>query len=230
VKVDKRVVTIAVALSLALGQWTDVLAQSGSAPKKFALTIENIMRGPGLYGYEPNNVRWSGDSQHIYFTWKQASDPIDHPVDTYVVGRDGSGLRKLSDDEVKLAPPAFGSRTRDLKKMVYASDGDLFLYDFATDTRRQLTKTADAEANPNFTHDEKRVAFTRAGNLYVMALDTGMIEQMTEITAAAAPGAAPPAGDGGGRGGGRGGRGGGAPPVATGTGAEARGTDSQEFL
>ena len=55
-----------------------------------------------------------------------------------------------------------------------------------------------------------------------------MIEQMTEITAAAAPGAAAPA-DGGGRGGGRGGRGGGA-PVTAGTGAEARGTDSQEFL
>ena len=59
---------------------------------KFALTIDNIMRGPGLYGYEPAGVRWSGDSQHIYFQWKQASDPIDRPMDTYVVGRDGSGL------------------------------------------------------------------------------------------------------------------------------------------
>jgi dipeptidyl aminopeptidase/acylaminoacyl peptidase len=223
----RRTITIALALSLSLGQLPGLFAQ-----KKFALTIDNIMRGPGLYGYEPTNVRWSGDSQKIYFQWKQASDALTQPLDTYVVSRDGGGLRKLTDDEAKLAPPAFGSnRTRDRKKMVYAQDGDLFLYDFSTDTRRQLTKTAEAEANPNFTRDEKHVAFTRGGNLFVMSLETGMLEQMTEITAAAAPGAAPtPAGGGGGRGG-RSGRGGGAPPTETGAGgAEARGTDSQEFL
>ena len=138
-------VAIPVVLSLALGQWTGVFAQNQAvAHKPFALTIENIMRGPGLYGYEPNAVRWAGDSQRIYFTWKQASDPIDKPNDTYVVNRDGSGLRKLSEDEARLAPPTAGggrggpdapqqggSRTRDRKKMVYAADGDLFLYDFS---------------------------------------------------------------------------------------------------
>ncbi len=206
-------------LILISGQWTEVFGQ-----QKFALTIDNIMRGPGLYGYEPAGVRWSGDSQRIYFQWKQASDAVDHPMDTYVINRDGSGLKKLSDDEARYAPPAFGSRTRDRKKMVYASEGDLFLYDFATDRVRQLTKTAENESNPHFTRDEKRVAFTRGGNLYTMSLEDGMIEQMTEIVAA---GATPAPVDAGGRGG-RGGRGGGAPaPTA---GAQARGTDSQEFL
>ena len=75
---------------------------------KFALSIDNIMRGPGLYGYEPAQVRWSGDGERIYFQWKQASDPLLKDLDTYVVGRDGSGLKKLSDEEAKLAPPAFG--------------------------------------------------------------------------------------------------------------------------
>ena len=46
----------------------------------------------------------------------------------------------------------------------------------ATGTTRQITKTEDAETNPHFTRDEKRVAFTRANNLYVMALDSGAIE------------------------------------------------------
>ena len=41
---------------------------------QFALTIDNIMRGSGLVGYEPAQVRWSGDSQRIYFQWKQATD------------------------------------------------------------------------------------------------------------------------------------------------------------
>src|SRR5215472_7318480 len=80
------------------------------AQKKFDLTIDNIMRGPQLYGYEPSAVRWSGDSQRIYFQWKGASDPPLQPMDTYVVNRDGSGLRKLTEDEAKLAPPVQGNR------------------------------------------------------------------------------------------------------------------------
>src|SRR5581483_2113070 len=48
-----------------------VLVQAQTAGK-FALTIDNIMRGPGLVGYEPAQVRWSGDSRQIFFQWKQA--------------------------------------------------------------------------------------------------------------------------------------------------------------
>jgi dipeptidyl aminopeptidase/acylaminoacyl peptidase len=213
------------AFTLFLGQLTEVSGQ-----QKFALTIDNIMRGPGLYGYEPTAVRWAGDGKQIVFQWKQASDAVDHPMDTYVVNRDGTGLRKLSDEEARMAPPTFGVRTRDRRKMVYATDGDLFLYDFSTDKRRQLTKTADAESNPAFTRDEKRVAFTRGGNLYTMSLEDGMIEQMTEIVPPAAPGAAPATPVGGGRGGGRGGRGGGEAAPTSATGAPPKGTDSQEFL
>jgi len=219
---DKRLLAAAAVCALLLGQMTEVSGQ-----KKFTLTIDNIMRGPGLFGYEPAQVRWSGDNQRVFFQWKQASDPITHPFDTYVVNRDGSGLHKLSDDEAKLAPPPNGSHTRDRKKAVYTFEGDLFLYDFSTDKARQLTKTADAEANPQFTHDEKHVAFTRGGNLYVMSLEDGMIEQMTEINAAgAAPAAAAQAGFGG-----RGGRGGGgAAPITAAASTEQRGTESQEFL
>ncbi len=62
---------------------------------KFALTIDNIMRGPGLYGYEPAGVRWSGDGERIYFQWKQASDPRIKPADTYVVGARWLGTAEI---------------------------------------------------------------------------------------------------------------------------------------
>src|SRR5579863_3144720 len=158
-----------------------------SPASKFALTIDNIMRGPALYGYEPGQVRWSGDGQRIYFQWKQAGDPRIQPADTYVVGRDGSGLQKLSDAEAKLAPPAKGDTTRDKKRTVYSRDGDIFLFDATTGATRQLTKTEDAETNPHFTHDEKRVAFTRANNLYVTALDGSALEELTDIRPAGSP-------------------------------------------
>jgi dipeptidyl aminopeptidase/acylaminoacyl peptidase len=156
---------------------------------KFALTIDNIMRGPELYGYEPSEVRWSGDSTRVYFQWKQASDPRIRPTDTYVAGRDGTGLRKLSDEESKLAPPATGDTTRDRQRTVYSRDGDIYLYDGASGTTRQITKTEDAETDPHFTHDERRIAFTRSNNLYVIALDGVAVEQLTDVRP---PGSPPP--------------------------------------
>jgi dipeptidyl aminopeptidase/acylaminoacyl peptidase len=157
-----------------------------SAQSKFLLTIDNIMRGPGLYGYPPQDVRWSGDNQRIYFQWKQASDPVDQPADTWMVPRDSGYPRKLSDDDAKTAPPVSGDTTGDRMRTVYVRDGDVFLYDFTIDKARQLTKTLDVEKDPHFTHDEKRVAFTRGGNLYVMALEGGAIEQLSDIKPAPA--------------------------------------------
>jgi len=197
---------------------------------RFALTIDNIMRGPGLVGYEPTQVRWSGDSRKIYFQWKQVTQKEDEPADTYEVSADGSGLRKLSDEEAKQAPPVSGDTSHDQRLVTYSREGDIFVYDNSTGQTRQITKTTEAETNPRFLQDGKRIAFSRGGNLYVMALDTGMVEQMTDIrpAAAAAAGPAAPAGRGGG-GGGRGGRGGGGGAQAA-AGEPARGTDSQEAL
>jgi dipeptidyl aminopeptidase/acylaminoacyl peptidase len=174
------------------------------ADQKFALTIDSIMRGPGLYGYEPNDVRWSGDSQRVYFRWKQAADPQETPLDTYVVNRDGSGLRKLSEEQARLTPPFVAQTTRDHKRAVWTQNGDLYFYDYTPDMGRQLTKTAEAETNPHFSFDEKRVTFLRGGNLYALTLDSGALEQLTEVDA-----------------------GGGTPKPAR---IEDKGTDSQEFL
>ncbi len=173
-----------------------LLSSRANPAGKFALTIDNIMRGPQLYGYEPSQARWSGDGQRIYFQWKQASDPRIQPDDTYVVARDGSGMRKLPDADAKLAPPAAGTSTRDKKRTVYARAGSIFLYDAATGATRQITNTEDGESNPHFTQDEKRVAFTRGNNLYVVALEAGAspyaTQEMTDIRPAGTP---PPPGE-----------------------------------
>ena len=196
---------------------------------RFALTIDNIMRGPALVGYEPAQVRWSFDSQRLIFQWKQASDKPDAPMDTYTANRDGSGLRKLTDEEVK-ALPLPGDTSKDKRLTVYSRDGDIFLYDNTNGKIQQVTKTTDMESNPHFLPDGKRIYFTRANNLYVQSLETGFLEQMTDIRPAPAAGAAatPTAGtggggrgQGGGRGGGRGGGGG------RGDGAAAGGTTGE---
>ncbi|MDT7604922.1 MAG: hypothetical protein QOF61_2919, partial [Acidobacteriota bacterium] len=194
------------------------------APKKFELTVDSIMRGPALVGYPPQDVRWSQDSRKIYFRWKQASEPRLKEMDLYVVERDGTNLRKLSEDEAKLAPPANGELSKDKTLTVFSEDGDIFIYDHRAGTRRQVTRTTDAEQNPHFTRDQRHVSFTRAGNLYLMSLDTGSLEQLTDIRAGVAGGAQPQLAGGGGGGGQRGGG------ISAAVGAQGGGSDSQETV
>jgi dipeptidyl aminopeptidase/acylaminoacyl peptidase len=201
----------------------------------FVLTVDNIMRGPALVGYEPSGVRWSPDGSRILFQWKRNTDKEIAPMDTYTVNRDGGGLRKLTDEEVRQLPPASGDTTKDKRLMVYSSAGDLFTLDNSTGKITQLTKTTDDETNPRFTRDGKRVSFTRGGNLYVMSLDSGLLVQLTDIRPAAAPAtSAAPATAGGGRGlggfGGGRGQGGGRGAAAADAPPEVRGSDSQEYL
>lgn len=168
---------VAVWLSVALCLPVEHLRAQERPP----LSIDLIMQGPQFYGYVPQDLRWSGDGQRLYFRWKQSVDRYDEPFGTWVLPRDTGAPRRLSDEEALLAPPVDGDTTRDRGRTVFARDGDLFLYDWNSDRATQLTKTSDAESGPHFTQDETRVAFTRGGNLYVMPLGGGPIEQLTEI-------------------------------------------------
>ena len=105
-------------------------------PKRFELTVDSIMRGPRLVGYPPTGVYWSQDSQRVYFRWKQADEPRLKETSLYVVNRDGSGLRRLTDEEAKQAPPANGELSTDKSMPVFADEGDVFIYMHASGTRR----------------------------------------------------------------------------------------------
>lgn len=209
----------------------------------FDLSIDSIMRGSGLYGYEPRGVRWSANSEKIYFEWKAATDPREKDWDTWAVNRDGSELRKLSEEEAKVIPPMSGAlggfggggrgaggggmdRTKDKKWGVYAESGDMVLYELATGTRRKLTSTSESESNPRFTRDGRHVTFVRANNLYKMSLDSGEIEQLTDIRSGSTPSSAggPPSGMTRGFGMGREGS------AAASSAEQQKGTESQEYL
>lgn len=163
-----------------------------STIKPFELTVDSIMRGPRLVGYSPTGVYWSQDSQRIYFRWKQADEPRLKEMSLYVVNRDGTGLRRLSEDEARQAPPANGELSKDKTKTLFTEDGDIYIYEHATGTRRQITRTTDAETNARFTADQKQIYFTRQNNLYVISLDGGSLTQMTDIRVGAPPAGGPP--------------------------------------
>src|ERR1700759_1755091 len=99
--------------------------QQPSPSKKFELTVDSIRRGPDLVGSAPTGVYWSQDSRRVFFRWKRAGEPRLKELSLYVVDRDGTGLRRLTDEEAKQAPPAFGELSKDKQLTVFTEDGDI---------------------------------------------------------------------------------------------------------
>ena len=153
-------------------------ALQSASPKPFDLTVDSIMRGPKLVGYPQTGLRWSGDSARLYFEWRR---PNDDEAATYVVGKDGGEPRKLSDEERRSAPPVNGVWDEAHRRVLFVDQGDVVLLDTVGGTRRQITRTTGNEGNARFVRKETAVAFTRDNNLFVVPLESGAIEQLTDI-------------------------------------------------
>ena len=145
------------------------------------MTIDSIMRGPDLVGYPPSALRWSGDSQKLFFEWRK---PGESESSTYVVNRDGSGLRKLSEAEAKQAPPAGGRWDKARKRLLFNDAGDIAIYDASTGARRQITKTTGGEGNPRWARNDTHITYVSNGNLFIMPVDGSgtLVAQLMEST------------------------------------------------
>jgi dipeptidyl aminopeptidase/acylaminoacyl peptidase len=171
----------------ALGLVAGSVTLAGAPAKKttaakggFELTVDSIMRGPKLVGYPPTGLRWSGDSKWLYFEWRR---PQDEEVATWVVSREGGEPRKLSDAERRSAPPVGGVWDKTHRRVLFLDEGDVVLVDSVAGTRRNITRTTGAESNPRWARHETAVTFTRDNNLYIVPLDSGSIEQLTDVAA-----------------------------------------------
>jgi dipeptidyl aminopeptidase/acylaminoacyl peptidase len=200
-------------------------------PAPFTLTVDNIMRGPKLIGAAPSAVRWAPDSSKIYFSWQK---PNEERANTWVVNRDGSGLKQLTPEEVRQLPSAPSGRPdRARRRLLAAEGGNVVIYDLATNARRLLLKTTAVESNPRWARNDTAVTFIRDGNLYLMSLDASASPtevQLTDVASAGEPGGASGGGTRGavGGGGGTGQRGGGGAPQAQG--GQAGLTEAQRLL
>jgi len=153
-------------------------ARVAGAPAPFPLTVDSIMRGPKLVGYPPTGLRWAGDSSKLYFEWRRAGED---EASTWVVNRDGSHLRKLSDEERRNAPPPNGVWDKAHHRVVFVDQGDIVMLDTIAGVRRQVTRTSGAEANPRWARRESAITFTRDNNLFVVPLDSGELTQLTDV-------------------------------------------------
>jgi dipeptidyl aminopeptidase/acylaminoacyl peptidase len=146
---------------------------------QFQLTVDSIMRGPDLVGWPPTSLRWSADSAHLYFEWRK---PGEKDPSTYAVGKDGSGLRKLSEDERRNVPGANARWDKARKRAVFTDRGDIVMIEGSR--RVQITRTTGTESNPRWARDDTHITYVRDGNLFIVPVGgpaNGVVVQVTDV-------------------------------------------------
>ena len=176
----RRLATAAVACAVALtvslaAQTSAPAAPAPAAASRFTLSVDSIMRGPDLVGYPPSGLRWSGDGARLYFEWQTRGED---ETATWVVSADGSGLRRLTDDERRQAPPVAGPWDRAHRRVLSTARGDVTLLDTVSATHVEIARTAGAESAPRWARDESHVTFVREGGLFIAPLAGGGVQQL----------------------------------------------------
>lgn len=177
--------------ALTMAALTTSSAASAQNAGPFEFSISNIMRGPEVYGREPQRIRFTPDGKWIYFQWlPPGTDWRETPKPYRVRAQAGATPERITDAQMDSMSPLIepGDLSRDGLRKVVSVNGDLFLVDTRKGAVRQLTRTVIEERDPHFSADGRRVFFLRDGmNVMALDLDTPMVEQLTDVRAGPAP-------------------------------------------
>ena len=105
-------------------------APAAGTTRAFDFSITNMMRGPELYGREPQRVQWSADSRWLYFQWNPPGTDWREPARPFRVrAAGGSAPERVPDTQLDSVGPLLesGEVARDRRSRVVTSQGDLYI-------------------------------------------------------------------------------------------------------
>lgn len=112
-----------------------------------------------------NQLQWADDTHYLQMQKDKKGNDVLMQVDA-LTGK--AKKAKVSESERPMA-----------RTQVFARDGELYFSDGSGSDARQITANPGLERNPGLSPDQKRVAFTRDHDLYVIDLETNLERRMT---------------------------------------------------
>ena len=153
-----------------------------TAGKPLPLTLRDAARNDGWLGIGVRSVRWSPDSQNIFFRWNlnPAADQDPRLDPWFRVDRGGQRVFLVPESEVHLIPAAALSWSAAGDKAVWVNDGNLYLYDVsAKDSIRQIFDVEKPVRSALILPDGQKIHFMLDENLHQYHIETGIISQLT---------------------------------------------------
>lgn len=152
----------------------------------FDLSVQNIMRGEGLVGRSPSEVRWSEDSRYVFFRWRDP-EARDTTTYTYRVPASGGTPQRLADSVADRTAPAMqGTWSWDRSRRAVERRGDIYLVE-ASGRERRITDTPVREHSAHLAQDARTVYWISGNNVFGLNLAGGPVRQLTDIRTEDAP-------------------------------------------
>lgn len=182
-------------LSLA-GVLTLFFAPNSVQSQTNPLTIDAIYQPGGLGGQEPENIEWSPDGTKLSYVQRDEQNEtgelwyVDATTGEKKVLVSADKLASLAPDVNKVKNEREKERlTRyhvaeylwspDSKHLLFNAQGQLWLFDIATQTAVQFTSAPDPSGSPQFSPDGNHVAYVRKHNLFVRSAKGTDEKQLT---------------------------------------------------
>ena len=173
-------------------------APAQNTPTK-PLTLDALFQPGGLGGRGPENFAWSPDGTRLSFV--QRDEKGERGELWYVDASTGEKKLLVSAEKLaSLAPDVNKVKNErekerltryhvaaylwapDSKHLIFDSQGQLWLYDIASQTAVQFTSAADPSEDPKFSPDGSHLAYVRKHNLFVRMVKGDNERQLTKDT------------------------------------------------
>ncbi|MGC1523616.1 MAG: prolyl oligopeptidase family serine peptidase [Steroidobacteraceae bacterium] len=155
------------------------------------LTLEKIMADPEWMGPPVRDAYWAADGRSVYYSVKRLRSPI---VDLHHVDLAGQNDRVV-DAKGMADADAAAVFDRAGKRAAFARNGDIFVRDLGKGRLRQITRSPQEEAAPQFSADGKLLSFRAGNDWFVYDFDTGVTTPAAIVKAEKDPDAPPKADD-----------------------------------
>lgn len=149
------------------------------------LTVEKIMQDPKWMGHFPSNIKWDDKGEIIYFDYNPEGNPSDSLYKIHI--KNPSKIEKVGLQEKKSFIPSNAAVNKNKNLKLYASNGDLILYDAVKGSKNTLISFGERISNPQFLANEKNVSFVSGNNIFLYELETGKLKRLTRIQAGNKP-------------------------------------------
>ena len=154
-------------------------ATTHAAEPPLALTLERIVsRRPALFGTSPTAPTWSPDGKLVAFLWNDRASP---GRQVWIVGRDGSGLRRLTE-------PRSTGGVSDVawlpgQRLLYLEAGELRRISAGGGKPEVLAAGAGERSALSVSPDGRTAAWVEDGDVWCLALPGGTPVRLTQVAA-----------------------------------------------
>ena len=146
--------------ALAAALFTTLAVSTPHARAQTPITLDQAMAHPDWIGPPVDSAWWAWDSQRVLYELKRPASPLQDVYQQAATGGAAARVDEAAQSGMDAASPVYdAARTR----LAFVRHGDVFERDLRSGALTQVTRSADAEADPQYSADGRSLQF-RAGN------------------------------------------------------------------